>query len=120
VRTAWLTFLRLLPRGNPGGPARFGSYGKRATFPLLLSKQPAAFRLRQSVTAVTSYRSSTPLIFGRRAIPPSLFAEAAIGGPTAMRGGRRHGQKIALTAIIDQTNNFAARADQAGRAANSV
>jgi len=31
-----------------------------------------------------------------------------------------HGQKIALTAIIDSDNNFAARANQAGRAAKSV
>jgi hypothetical protein len=71
------------------------------------------------VTAVTSYRSSTPLIFGRRAIPPSLFAEAAIVGPL-LCVVEDATAKIALTAIIDQTNNFAARADQAGRAANSV
>jgi hypothetical protein len=54
-----------------------------------------------AVTGVTSYPSSTPSFFGHRVRPALLWR---MGDSTAKHSA--HGQKIALTAIVDQTNNL--------------
>jgi len=93
-----LSILEIIGAGRPRPRTRpLRQLQERATFPYPPLKQHAALSTPVAVTAVTSCPSSTPTFFGRRV--------------SFKRDGGLNGQKIALTAIVDQTNNFIARAD---------
>ena len=101
----------------PGNPTRVrtlrgaGRPGRQRTCPLRqlqerALKRHASVLVSVAVTSVTSCPSSTPTFFGRRV--------------SFKRDGGLNGQKIALTAIVDQTNNWPRHAASSRRPSSNA